>query len=102
MQIKRGPSHNILGLHGSPQCSFLRWSGTYDGVMISGSGAPAIGSYSSEVDFFVDVGMLLLSMGCVVSGSSLETISTCGVSLPPRSRIGGIGGGGSILRGFIL
>ena len=48
MRLKSGPSHRMLGLHGSPQCLFFRWSGTYEGVGIFGSGALAMGSYASE------------------------------------------------------
>ena len=42
--------------------------------------------------------MLLLSIICVVFESSLETISTSGVSLPPRSQIGGVVVGGMALK----
>ena len=88
--MKSGPSYNMLGSHGSPQCSFFQWSGTYDGVIISGSSASAIRLYLSPVDVSVGVLLLLLSIVCGVAESSLETVSTCGVPLPPCSQIGGV------------
>ena len=70
--MKSGPLHRTLDSHGSSQCLFLRFSGTYDSVIISGSGVSAIGSYSSAVDVV----------------SSLLTVSTWGGSLPSRMRTG--------------
>ena len=57
------------------QCSFFWCKGTYNGVIISGSGASSIGSYAAGID----------------GVSYLETASTRGGSLPPRIRAGEVG-----------
>ena len=89
--MKSGPSHRTLGSHGSPQCPFFWWSGTYNGVIIFWLGASTIGSYSSSIDVSGDMVMLLVSsIICVVSDSTLETVSTCGVPLPLCSQTGGV------------
>ena len=102
--MKSRSSHIATGSHGSPQGSFFRHNGTYDGVTVAGGAASSIGSYSGccgvvvVVGFVVGVGIGGVGFGGGCSNSSIPssvssfvTVSTIGTPPPCRRRTGTLG-----------